>query len=136
MLIVATVSGLILVALLRAPAQQAPAKVSDKLLRTKIEAARKTYDVFWKDYKEGLIPVVEVVYRWSRRWLEAELELSEKKADQVSAYQAHLNRMLDLARVAHDRYRVRTNTIEEVTSTEYYIAEAEAWIELARNKKG
>jgi hypothetical protein len=135
LIIAGVVSGLVMATLLRAAPEAAPAKVTGKLAKAKAEAARKTYEVFWKDYKEGLVPVVEVVYRWSKRWLHAELELTDKKADQLAAYQAHGNRIRELARVARDRYRVRTNTIEEVTSTEFYGAEAEAWIEEAKNKK-
>jgi hypothetical protein len=135
----AIAAGLLLAAamgaLLRAAPQQPPAKVPEKVIRAKIDAARRTYEVFWKDYKEGLIPVVEVVYRWSRRLLEAELELSDKKADQVAAHQAHTRRIRELARAARDRYRIRTNTIEEVTSTDFYSAEAEVWLEQARNRK-
>jgi hypothetical protein len=118
-----------------APQPPQAAKASEKLIRAKIDAARRTYEVFWKDYKEGLIPVVEVVYRWSRRLLEAELELSDKKADQVAAHQAYTRRIRELARAARDRYRIRTNTIEEVTSTDFYSAEAELWLERARNRK-
>src|SRR5205807_1229122 len=99
-----------------------------------VEAAHKTFDVVWKNNREGLVPFAEVVYRWSKRWLKAELELSDKKADQAAAYQAHLERMRELTRITHERFRNRLNTIEEVSATEYYIAEANIWMEQARNK--
>jgi hypothetical protein len=131
-----SIFGLAVATLLPVAPEAVPAKASGKLAKTKVEAARKTYEVFWTNYREGLVPVVEVVYRWSKRWLRAELELSDKKADQLAAYQAHANRIRDLARFARDRYRVRTNTIEEVTATEFYSTEAEIWIEQAKQQKG
>jgi site-specific recombinase XerD len=112
----------------------APAAAPSKLAKAKVDAARRTYEVVWKNNKEGLAPFAELAYRWSRRWLEAELELSDKKTDQLAAYQAHRERMRELARITRDRYRNRYNTIEEATATDYYNAEAEVWIEQAKNK--
>jgi len=132
------VGMVLLVSLLRAapqaPAQVPPAKVPPKLAQAKVEAARKTYEVVWKNNREGFIPFVELVYRWSRRWLEAELELSDKKADQMAAYQAHSDRMRELTRITRERFRFRANTIEEATAVEFYTTEADAWMELAKNK--
>ncbi len=125
--------GLMVTTVLWAAPEGAPAKVPEKLAKAKVEAARKTYEVFWKNNKEGLVPFVELIYRWSRRWLEAELELSDKKEDRAAAYRAHWDRMRQLAQVTRDRYRNRVNTIEEVTATDFYSAEAEIWIEQAKN---
>jgi hypothetical protein len=122
-------------ALHRAEADPAPEpKAPDKLLKAKIEAARQTYLVAWKNHKEGFIPVVELVYRWSRRWLEAELEVDDRKTEQIAAYQAHLNRMRDLGKVAYDRFRLRVNTIDEVTAADFYVAEAEIWLARAKSR--
>jgi site-specific recombinase XerD len=112
----------------------APAKVSPELAKAKVAAARKTYEVIWKNNREGLVPFAELAYRWSKRWLEAELELGDKKEEQIAAHQAHKERMRELARVTRDRYRNRVNTIEETTATEFYIAEAEIWLEQAKNR--
>src|SRR4051812_12081531 len=84
---------------------EAPPKVPEKLARAKVDAARKTYEVVWQNNREGLVPFAEVAYRWSKRWLKAELELSDKKADRAAAYQAHLERMRELTRITRDRYR-------------------------------
>lgn len=124
------VLALVVTALLRAAPEAAPTKRA----KAKADAARRTYEVVWKNCKEGFIPVAELVYRWSRRWLEADLDLSDKKADRVAAYRAHRQRMGELARITHDRYRNRINTIEEVTATEFYNAEADVWIEQALAK--
>jgi site-specific recombinase XerD len=127
------VFGLV-VTLLWSAARAAPAKVPSELAKAKVTAARKTYEVIWKNNKEGFVPFAELAYRWSKRWLEAELELGDKKEQQTAAYQAHKERMRELARITRDRYRNRVNTIEETTATEFYIAEAEIWLEQAKNK--
>jgi site-specific recombinase XerD len=124
------VLSLAMATLLRA----APAAAPSKLAKAKVDAARRTYEVVWKNNKEGLAPFAELAYRWSRRWLEAELELTDQKSDRLIAYQAHRERMRELARITRDRYRNRYNTVEEVTATDYYNAEAEIWIEQAKNK--
>jgi hypothetical protein len=129
--------GIVLMALatlLRAAPEAAPAKVPQKLLQAKVDAARKTYEVVWQNNKEAFVPFVELAYRWSRRWLEAAVDLSGKKEDQKAAYQAHLDRMRELSRVTHDRYRLRVTTIDEATATEFYTAEAQVWLEQAKLK--
>ena len=124
--------GLAAATWLRADPQPAPAKVPSKLELAKVEAARRTYEVMWRNNKEGLAPFAELAYRWSRRWLEAELELSDQKADRVAAYQAHWTRMRQLRQATRGRWQNRVNTVEEVTATDYYIVEAEIWLEQAR----
>ena len=133
-LVLGVAFGLAMATLLRAGPESAPAKVPERLARAKVDAARKTYEILWKNYQDELIPVVEVVYRWSRRWLEAELELKGPKADQEAAHLAHLNRMRDLARIARERRRFKINTVEEVSAAEFYCTEAEIWLEQAKMK--
>jgi len=123
--------GLAAVTLLRA-APGTPAKVPPQLAKAKVDAARRTYEVIWKNNKEGLVPFAELAYRWSRRWLEAEVERSADKANQLAAYTAHRDRMRELARITHDRYRNRVITIEEASATDFYVAEAVVWMEQAR----
>jgi LmbE family N-acetylglucosaminyl deacetylase len=132
--VVALLLGLVAAALLRAAPEAAPTRAPEQLLRAKVEAARKTYEVVWRNNKEGLVPFAELVYRWSRRWLEAELDLSDKKEAQVTAHQAHAERMLELTRFVRDRYRNRINTIEEVTSAEFFTAEAAIWLDAAKKR--
>ena len=127
------VFGLAAVTLLRA-APGAPAKVPPQLAKAKVDAARRTYEVIWKNNKEGLVPFAELAYRWSRRWLEAEVERSEDKANQLAAYTAHRDRMRELARITRERYRNRVITIEETSATDFYVAEAVVWIEQAKNR--
>ncbi len=117
------------------PPLRAADEATAKQFRAKAEAARKTYEVFWKDYKEGLVPFTEVPYRWSRRWMKAELELLDAKADRMPTYQAHLERMRDLERKARDRVRIKVSSIDELSAAQYYVAEATAWVERAKPPK-
>ena len=126
--------GLGFTTLLPAAPGAGPAKVPAQLAKAKADAAHRTYDVVRRNNKEGLVPFAELVYRWSKRWLEAELDLFDNKENRVTAYMAHRDRMRDLARITRDRYRNRVNTVEEASATDFYIAEAEIWIEQAKSK--
>lgn len=126
--------GLALATLLRAAPGAAPAKAPAPLIQARVEAARRTYEAVWKNNREGLVAVAELVYRWSRRWLEAELEPSDNKDTQVAACTAHRDRMRELARITRDRFRNRVTTVEEASAAGFYVAEAEIWIEQAKSK--
>jgi hypothetical protein len=118
-------------------ADQAPAsnKLS-KLRQAKVEAARETYQVIWKNYKDGLVPAVEFPYRWSRRWLEAEREMSDGKADQLAACKSHLERMREMERIERELRRSRLNPVNEFTAAEFYRVEAEIWLTQAQEAAG
>ena len=45
----------------------------------------------------------------------------------------NFNSLRGAAQMTRERYRNRVNTIEEVTATDFYMAEAEAWKEQAKN---
>jgi hypothetical protein len=118
-----------LAAWLRAAQPGAPANQLTELAKARAEAARKTYDVVSKNFREGLVPFGELPYRWSTRWLDADLTLSDKQADKLKAYRAHLARMMTLEQVTRDRYRSRVITIDEVTGAEFFTLEARLWVE-------
>jgi hypothetical protein len=126
--------GVILLGLVRAAPNPPAAKPAAKLALVKRDAARKTYEAVWKNNREALVPFVEIAYRWSRRWLEAERELSEKKADQIAALQAHWNRMKDLEKITLERFRAKVVPVEEASAAEFYSLEAEIWLKQEREK--
>src|SRR5262245_49173409 len=75
-----------------APATGKPsAKDRQAFADARCKAARKAYDQVFEAYHLGVgaMPHQETVYLWSRRWLEADLDASSKRADQVAAYQRH-----------------------------------------------
>jgi hypothetical protein len=88
----------------------------------------------WTNYREGRA-AGEVLYRWSRRWLNAERQLSARPADQVAALEAHLQRMRRLEALVQKVQRSGQTTIDEISATEYYRVEAEIWLLQAREEK-
>jgi hypothetical protein len=111
-----------------------PAAVLSRLASQRRDAARKTYLVMWLNYRESRASE-ETLYRWSRRWLEAERQLSERQADQVAAFEGHLERMQELESIIRKMQRSGVTTIYQVSAAEYYRVEAEMWLLQARGKK-
>lgn len=119
---------------LGAEPEPGPPKVPAKLAQARLETARKTYEAVWKNNREGLLPFVELAYRWSCRWLESELELCARKEERVAAYYGHSNRMKDLEKITLERFRAKVIPLEERSATEYYSMEAEVWLIQERQK--
>src|SRR5437870_5478622 len=90
---------------------QAPSDDQAKFAQAKLEAARQTFETIWKD--KGWRDV-EVPYRWSRRWLEA--QQSVKREDQVLAFHQHLDRMKELEEVTRQQYRDRLVGVDAVSA--------------------
>jgi hypothetical protein len=105
-----------------------------ELGKAKVTAAQRTYELLLRNFRESRPPIAELPYRWSCRWLDAQRELSNKKEDEVAAYQAHRERMRDLHRVIKDRFRERYVSVDEETAGEFYLLEAEIWLARAREK--
>lgn len=114
------------------PAQDADADKLAALVKIKRDAARKTFETTWQNYREGRRGA-ESLYWWSRRWLESEQQLSDKKSDQLAAAQKHLERMRDLEKVVRDLQRANVITVDEISAAEFYRTEAELWVRQARN---
>jgi hypothetical protein len=94
-----------------------------------MEAARDAYQFAWDEFKpfdlskgEG-----EKVYRWSRRWMEAERDLASTKAARVAAFQGHFQRMKKLEEEVRG-YTGSTIPFQQLAATKFYRAEAEAWL--------
>jgi hypothetical protein len=62
---------------------------------------------------------------WSRRWLQAELALCEKKADRIAAHQAHVVRMRELEQFLHRRAKAGRAPPPHATGATYFRTEAE-----------
>jgi len=117
-------------------AVQAAPEAGDKtaaLLKAKREAARKTFETIWTDYREGRSGM-ERLYWWSRRWLESDQQLAgEKKPELIAAAQGHLDRMRQIERLIRNLQQSKVATIDEVSSAEYFRLEAELWVQQAKN---
>jgi hypothetical protein len=98
------------------------------------DAARRTYEVKWLNYRERRASE-DALYLWSVRWLEAEKQLSDQPADQVAAVKAHYDRMRELDRLIRKLQAAGQTTIDEVSAAEFYRIEAEVWLLQARARK-
>src|SRR5262245_167529 len=103
----------------------APSGELAKLARARLETARRTFEGFWsaKEWRD-----VEIPYRWSRRWLDAQCRVNDRREDQVAAFRQHLDRMRELEQLTRQAFRVRLVGIEFVHAAEYYVAEAAEWL--------
>jgi hypothetical protein len=110
-----------------------PAGVPAKFARAKLESARRTFEQLWK---EGGWRQAETPYLWSRRWLEAQLQLTEGPKDRVAPFQRHLDRMKDLEQMTRGLFKERLVRVTEVYATEYYVAEAAEWLARAKARGG
>ena len=97
-------------------------KTCQQRARAKLEAARTTFEALWRN--KGY-PNVETAYRWSARWLEAQRELSDTKEAWIGAWQAHRQRMRELARITTSLFDRNLVSMDEVHAAGYFVAEAE-----------
>jgi RNA polymerase sigma factor (sigma-70 family) len=71
-----------------------------RLAATRLDTAKTAYEGYWLAYEAGR-GQEEVVHLWSRRWLQAQLDLSDKKADRdaaLASYQERLKKTDEIAR--------------------------------------
>lgn len=106
-----------------------PTPASAKLTNAKAraEAASKVYRGTlerWKvDPNTQLDP--EKLYQWSRRWMEAEQDLSDKKEDRTAAAEAHLERMKKLETLFKQYFEKKLITPAEVAAQTFFRLDAE-----------
>src|SRR5438094_413613 len=95
--------GLMLAAGSFSPQAFAGGQAAPALAEAKLKAARVAYEANLKALPTGQSDA-EKVYVWSRRLLEAQRDLSTKKADRVAAVEEHLARMKVLREMVKQRY--------------------------------
>jgi hypothetical protein len=102
--------------------------------KARMAAAQKVYQGTLARLKvDANYPLdAEGLYRWSRRWLEAERELREKKEGRVAAAQAHLDRMKKLEALMRGWRDSKFFTDTDVAAVEFYRLEAERWLARAK----
>jgi hypothetical protein len=88
----------------------------------------------WTRLKNGTAPLdAESLHAWSCRILEAAQELRPDKGDRVAAFQAHVDRMREVERLAVTLAKTGQGTQDEATAAEYFRLEAELWLTKAKN---
>jgi hypothetical protein len=101
-----------------------------KLARTALEAVRANINRGL--YKPG---ERDPIYIWSRRRLEARLELSATKEERVSAAQEHLNEMKAAEQPVSRMYESGQIDLLAKLDAEYRRLEAESWLEREKAKR-
>jgi hypothetical protein len=128
-LAVLTVLALALVFGISSGSPQQQDKEKTKLLNAQLDAARKTFETLWTDRE---FRNVEIPYQWSRRWLEVQRLVHDKKKDQAAAAEGHLDRMRQLKILTDQLWQQKLVTKDQLSATDYYVAEAEMWLLQAR----
>ena len=103
------------------------------MAKAKLDCATRACQAVAQEFLEGKAKT-EQVNMWSRRWMAAQREVTSKKADQVAAAEAHVNRLQQLEKAAKDKYDAKHGPLSDVYSAEYHRLDAE--IELARVQSG
>lgn len=103
-------------------------KPSPQLAKTKVEAAQKVYEQFWRDGCD-----VETHYRWSRRWLEAVRESGEKDSVR-KAIEAHLDRLKQMELRLQKLLVTGSGSWADLAVAAYYRVEGEIWLDQAKRK--
>jgi RNA polymerase sigma factor (sigma-70 family) len=87
-----------------------------ELLRRKaaarLDLVRTAYEGYWLGFQFGRVPE-QTVNLWSRRWLQAQLDLGDRKADRDAALQAHLDRLKKIDEIARARLDLGNYTRRE-----------------------
>jgi hypothetical protein len=118
---------------------QADQKSAVDNAKARLDAARKVYQFMTESLKvtasaepRPLEP--ERFYLWSRRWMEAQREVSDKKEDQIGAVKAHVGRMKELEEILQKLYDTEQIDSASVLAAGFYRLEAEKWLSEAKTK--
>lgn len=108
---------------------------TQKLVEERSRAARHAYEAVWAKFQPFDLSKGdgEDVYRWSRRWMEAERERATSAAERVAAARGHFERMKKLEQEVQG-YARGTIPFQQLACTQFYRAEAELWL-LAETEK-
>ncbi len=124
------------------PGSSGAAGAPAALLRDRDALARKGYEaarqLLQQTQRQGNVLIVlgkpEDVYRWSIRRLQAERELSPQAAGRRAALKSHLERMIDLDKVAGAEKANALVPDATKFEAEWYVLEARLWLEQAKEK--
>jgi RNA polymerase sigma factor (sigma-70 family) len=114
------------------PAPAAEDKLT-ALLKERVEAAKTWEKARHEQFLAGR-GTLDILFEASKRLLEAERELSDKKADQIAALEAYFKLMKEIEEVNQARYDAGRVGIDDLAQSKYYRLEAEIWLERAKAK--
>src|SRR5262249_41465109 len=85
-----------------APKTDEKAELLRKKAIARLDLAKAAYQGYLLRFENGM-ETEQTVNLWSRRWLQAQLDLSDKKADRDAVLQAHLDRLKKVDEIARAR---------------------------------
>jgi len=106
-----------------------------KVAKEKLHASNNAYEIAWAQFKPFDLSKGdgEKVYRWSRRWMEAQRDMATNKIENLAAIKAHFDRMRRLEEEVQN-YARGTIPFQQMEATRFYRAEAEAWLAEEKSK--
>jgi hypothetical protein len=119
-------------------AHQEQPDADDRTAMAMVESAKEVFDghARMKLALSGLSgDDFEFLYRWSKRWLEAERTIDKAKKKQIAAYSTHLDRMKKLEEIQQAQFDVGKARKYDVAAARFYRIEAERWLGEAKSKK-
>jgi len=126
--------GLLLAGASVAPVPQGQeARKQPPLAEARYNAALKQFDLTWQYYQQSRVGSFDV-YVWSRLLLDAKRGVSGRQADQIAAYEEHLDRMKKLETLIKKVRRLGFGRSSDVGASEYYRIEAEYWLAEAKSQ--
>jgi hypothetical protein len=116
------------------PEGPVPTDKEKELLQERLKAAKEAYRQVVEKTRGGY--EAEGRYVWSKRILDAEVELAQNNEAVIAAFQFHFDRMDGWEKDVHktDEIPPRLDAVL-VASTAFYTAEAKLWLEQAKTKK-
>jgi hypothetical protein len=110
-------------------------KTPSKQQRELVKVCQESFEAIMKDIAVGRRVVDEDICIWSRRWLQAQLAVTRKKADKVVAHKKHLQRTKEVEKFAKGMVDSGKASIIKYTTAKYYRVQAEIWLGQAQTKK-
>ena len=99
--------------------------VPKELLQSRLGAARKVYELNLQKLQAGEAALDTGFLSWSQRWLDAELALSDNRADRVVALRAHLGRAKELEKIATTHMKAGQGRELDTQAATYFRIDAE-----------
>jgi hypothetical protein len=106
-----------------------------ELEKALVEVAREGYTAYLEEVEVGKIIPSEEMFRWSRRWLDAQRTLSDKKADQVAAFKAHCDRMKEMEKRLKGFFDAGKIGVKDYKAGQYRYVQAQIWLARAQSQR-
>jgi len=115
------------------PAANDPVPDLKELLKARLEVAQEGMRVAENELQAGRASVKDT-FVWSRRLLEAQLAVSEKKTERVAAHEAYLKRAKAVEQMAKAQFDAGRVTVKDYLEAKFDRLEAEIGLKRAAGK--